>query len=133
METLLALPDRLRRGQKTFGRTGGLHAAAIFDSRGKLMVLREDVGRHNAVDKILGYGLLHRLLPFDRHLLMVSGRASFEIMQKALAGRIPIVAAVSAPSSLAAQFAAESGQTLVGFLRADRLNVYSRPERIRLG
>ena len=133
VETLLALPDRLRRGQKTFGRTGGLHAAAIFDSRGKLMVLREDVGRHNAVDKILGYGLLHRLLPFDHHLLMVSGRASFEIMQKALAGRIPIVAAVSAPSSLAAEFAAESGQTLVGFLRADRLNVYSRPERIRLG
>jgi FdhD protein len=88
------------------------------------------VGRHNAVDKVLGFGLLNRLLPFDRHVLMVSGRASFEIMQKALAARVPIVAAVSAPSSLAAQFAAESGQTLAGFVRGDRLNIYSRPDRI---
>ncbi len=130
--TLLGLPEQLRDGQDTFGRTGGLHAAAIIDSRGKLVVLREDIGRHNAVDKALGYGLLEGLLPFDRHLLMVSGRASFEILQKALAARIPIVAAVSAPSSLAVQFAAQSGQTLVGFLRGDRLNVYSGPQRIRL-
>jgi FdhD protein len=129
---LLGLAEQLRQGQETFGRTGGLHAAAIFDARGKLLVLREDIGRHNAVDKVLGHGLREGLLPFDRHVLLVSGRASFEILQKALAARIPIVAAVSAPSSLAVQFAAQSGQTLVGFLRGDRLNVYSRPERVRL-
>jgi len=129
--TLLGLPEQLRGGQSAFDLTGGLHAAGIFNSRGKLIVLREDVGRHNAVDKVLGFGLLNGLLPFDRHLLMVSGRASFEIMQKALAARVPIVAAVSAPSSLAVQFAVESGQTLAGFVRGDRLNVYSRPERIR--
>lgn len=120
---LLSLPGRLQREQAAFARTGGLHAAAIFNSRGKLIVLREDVGRHNAVDKVLGYGLLHGLLPFERHILMVSGRTSFEILQKSLAARIPIVAAVSAPSSLAVQFAVESGQTLVGFLRNDRFNL----------
>ena len=90
-----------------------------------------DVGRHNAVDKVLGFGFLNALLPFDQHILLVSGRASFEIMQKALAARVPIVAAVSAPSSLAVQFATESGQTLVGFLRGERMNVYSLPERIQ--
>ena len=132
-ETLLRLPEALQRAQETFARTGGLHAAAIFDARGKLILLREDVGRHNAVDKVLGRGLLDGLLPFDRHVLMVSGRTSFEIMQKALAARIPLVAAVSAPSSLAVQFAKASGQTLVGFLRGDRMNVYSKPERIRFG
>lgn len=130
-KTLLSLPEKLRGNQETFDRTGGLHAAAVFNSRGKLIALREDVGRHNAVDKVLGYGLLQELLPFDRHILMVSGRASFEIMQKALAGRIPIVCAVSAPSSLAVEFARESGQTLVGFLRGQRMNVYAMPERIR--
>lgn len=129
--TLLALPDKLRAAQATFDRTGGLHGAAIFTSTGELVVAREDVGRHNAVDKVLGYGFLNRLLPFDRHVLLVSGRASFEIVQKALAARVPVVAAVSAPSSLAAEFAADSGQTLVGFLREARMNVYSEPGRIR--
>jgi len=133
VKTLLGLPEQLRGGQAAFDLTGGLHAAAIFNARGRLIVLREDVGRHNAVDKVLGFGLLNGLLPFDRHILMVSGRASFEIMQKALAARVPIVAAVSAPSSLAVQFAVESGQTLAGFVRGDRFNVYSRPERIGMG
>jgi FdhD protein len=128
---LLKLPDRLRAGQKAFEQTGGLHAAAIFDLRGRLTVLREDVGRHNAVDKVIGFGLLTNKLPFDRHVLLVSGRASFEIMQKALAAKIPIVCAVSAPSSLAVEFAVESRQTLVGFMRGESLNVYSHPERIR--
>ena len=130
IETLLALPGLLRGAQSTFDRTGGLHAAGIFTSDGKPVVIREDVGRHNAVDKVLGYGLLNGLLPFDRHILMVSGRASFEIVQKALAGRVPIVAAVSAPSSLAVEFAKDSGQTLIGFIRGRRLNVYSEPQRI---
>jgi FdhD protein len=102
---LLSLPQRLREAQETFDRTGGLHAAGIFTTDGQPVVVREDVGRHNAVDKVLGFGLLHGLLPFDRHVLMVSSRGSFEIMQKALAGRIAIVAAVSAPSSLAVEFA----------------------------
>lgn len=128
---ILSLPAKMREGQATFGRTGGLHAAALFDGHGNLLALREDVGRHNAVDKILGYALLNQMLPLDQHLLLVSGRSSFEIMQKALAGRIPILAAVSAPSSLAVQFAQESGQTLIGFLREQRMNVYSHPQRIR--
>lgn len=127
---LLGLPEQLRRSQETFARTGGLHAAALFSRRGELIVAREDIGRHNAVDKVIGYGLLKRLLPFKEHILMVSGRASFEIMQKALAGRIPIVAAVSAPSSLAVQFALESGQTLIGFLRERRMNLYAGAHRV---
>jgi FdhD protein len=128
---LADLPRRARRAQAAFDLTGGVHAAGVFDERGRLVVLHEDVGRHNAVDKALGHGLLAGLLPFDRHVLLVSGRSSFEIMQKALAGRIPIVAAVSAPSSLAVEFAEASGQTLVGFLRGPRMNVYAGRQRIR--
>ena len=130
VEMILSLPHRMREAQQTFSRTGGLHAAALFSDAGELLVLREDVGRHNAVDKVLGHCLLHGLLPLDREILLVSGRTSFEILQKAVAARIPIVAAVSAPSSLAVQFAAENGQTLVGFLRDGRMNVYAHSRRI---
>jgi len=126
---LAELPAVMRSQQTTFDRTGGLHAAGLFDSRGQLLVLREDVGRHNAVDKVIGHALLNGFT-LDRYVLLVSGRASFEIMQKALAGRIPIVAAVSAPSSLSVSFAQQSGQTLVGFLREARMNIYTHRERI---
>jgi FdhD protein len=129
-EAVSQTPDRMRAAQATFDRTGGLHAAALFDSEGELVVLREDVGRHNAVDKVVGHCLRHGPFPLDRHMLLVSGRSSFEIMQKALAARIPVVAAVSAPSSLAASFARDNGQTLIGFLRGRRMNVYTNPQRI---
>jgi FdhD protein len=128
---LSGLPARMRQAQAAFAQTGGLHAAAIFDAQGKLIVLREDIGRHNAVDKVLGYAFLRRRLPLADHILLVSGRASFEIVQKALAARLPVVCAVSAPSSLAVDFARESGQTLVGFLRDNAMNIYSHPDRIR--
>ena len=128
-DVLLGLPDALRNEQTTFTRTGGLHAAALFDRTGRLLVAREDIGRHNAVDKVIGHALQAGWTP-DDHVLLVSGRASFEIMQKALAARVPVIAAVSAPSSLAVDFAADSGQTLVGFLRDGRMNVYSGVERI---
>jgi len=127
---VLSLPDKLRAAQEAFKTTGGLHASALFDLEGNLVVVREDVGRHNALDKVLGYALRAGLLPLSRHVLMVSGRVSFEIMQKALAGGIGLLAAVSAPSSLAVEFAETSGQTLIGFLRGDRMNVYSHPKRL---
>ena len=128
---LLSLPRHLRRAQAEFQRTGGLHAAALFDSDGRIVCVREDVGRHNAVDKVIGWSFLNGDFPLENRLLLVSGRASFEIMQKALAGRLPFVAAVSAPSSLAVEFAKENRQTLVGFLRPAGFNIYSSPERIQ--
>jgi FdhD protein len=132
IETLLSIPTKLRANQSEFARTGGIHAAGIFDFNGKALIVREDIGRHNAVDKAIGRAFLDRTLPLDRHLLLVSGRASFEIMQKALAAGIPIVASVSAPSTLAMQFARESNQTLIGFLRPPSFNIYSHVERVIL-
>lgn len=129
-EILWSLPDKLRSAQETFSKTGGLHASAIFDLEGNLVVLREDVGRHNALDKVLGHGLLNGLLPFDQHILLVSGRVSFEIIQKALAGGVALVAAISAPSSLSVEFATDANQTLVGFLRGSTMNVYAHPQRL---
>jgi len=130
---LLDLPQRLRSAQGNFDRTGGIHAAAIFDLASDHTILREDIGRHNAVDKAIGRALLDHLIPLQNHVLMVSGRSSLEILQKALAAGIPIVASVSAPSSLAVNFARESGQTLIGFLRPPTFNVYSHVERIDAG
>jgi len=127
---LLALPQRLARKQETFKSTGGLHACALFDTAGKLLAVREDVGRHNALDKLLGWALMEKLTPLHGHIALLSGRASFEMMQKAHAGSISIVAAISAPSSLAVEFAREGGQTLVGFLRGRSMNVYTGAERI---
>jgi FdhD protein len=130
-EVISALPDRLRAAQEAFELTGGLHASALFDLEGNLLVLREDVGRHNALDKVLGHALLHGLLPLDRHLLLVSGRVSFEIVQKALAGGIGLLAAISAPSSLAVDFARAANQTLIGFLRGKTMNVYTGAQRLQ--
>src|SRR5256886_11496167 len=132
IETLLSLPEKLRQAQSDFARTGGLHAAGIFDVNGELKIARADIRRHNAVDKAIGRAFLDGRLPLNRHLLLVSGRASFEIVQKALAAGIPIVAAVSAPSTLAADFARESNQTLIGFLRPPSFNIYSHIERVIL-
>jgi FdhD protein len=129
-QVLLGLPAALASAQETFKRTGGLHACALFDLTGRLEVIREDVGRHNALDKVVGWALLRYQLPLRQHILLLSGRASFEMMQKALAAGIPVVAAISAPSSLAAEFASESGQTLVGFLRGSRMNIYADANRL---
>jgi FdhD protein len=124
-EVLCRLPETLRSEQAVFSRTGGLHAAALFDSSGQLLALREDIGRHNAVDKVAGWALLQNKLPLSRHVMLVSGRGGFEIVQKALAAGIPILASVSAPSSLAVKLARELRLTLVGFLRGRRFVIYS--------
>ncbi|HKA89291.1 MAG TPA: formate dehydrogenase accessory sulfurtransferase FdhD [Haliangiales bacterium] len=129
-DVLYGLPARLRAAQEVFGRTGGLHAAGLFDERGEPLAVREDVGRHNAVDKIVGWAAAAGLLPLSRRILMVSGRVSFEIVQKALAARAPILAAVSAPSSLAVDAARAGGMTIVGFVRGERMCVYAGAERV---
>ncbi|MEU3456632.1 formate dehydrogenase accessory sulfurtransferase FdhD [Micromonospora sp. NPDC006766] len=129
-ELLAALPDRLRAAQRAFDRTGGLHAAGLFSADGELVVLREDVGRHNAVDKVVGWAVRERRLPLVGHVLLVSGRASFELTQKAWMAGVPLLAAVSAPSTLAAELAEEAGMTLVGFLRGRTMNVYAGAQRI---
>src|SRR5262249_51918140 len=131
-QVLLGLPAKLRSGQSVFASTGGLHAAALFDAEGELLAIREDVGRHNAVDKLVGAALLEGRLPLHDHVVLVSGRSSFEILQKCLMAGVPVLGAVSAPSSLAVAVAQEFGITLVGFLRGERFNVYAGLERIRL-
>ncbi|MCB1228576.1 MAG: formate dehydrogenase accessory sulfurtransferase FdhD [Verrucomicrobiales bacterium] len=130
-QLISTLPSTLRAAQSTFNSTGGLHACGLFDLEGRLILAREDVGRHNALDKILGWAVRRDLLPLQNHLLLLSGRVSFEMMQKALAGGISLVAAISAPSSLAVEMAQKSGQTLIGFLRGSSMNLYTHPERVR--
>ncbi|HYB99776.1 MAG TPA: formate dehydrogenase accessory sulfurtransferase FdhD [Candidatus Limnocylindrales bacterium] len=130
-EVLASMPPRLRERQAIFARTGGLHAAGLFDTAGNLLVVREDIGRHNAVDKVIGWALRNARMPLAGHALMVSGRISYEVVQKALAARIPVIAAVSAPSSLAVALAEASGMALVGFLRGQAMNVYANTSRIR--
>jgi FdhD protein len=129
-ETLYSLPEKLREAQGLFDATGGLHAAALFDEEGNLLALREDVGRHNATDKLVGWAMLENRLPLSGHIVMVSGRSSFEILQKCLTAGVPFVCAISAPSSLAVDVAREFGMTLVGFLRERRFNVYAGQERV---
>ena len=130
-EVIYGLPDSLRRAQGIFESTGGLHAAGLFGPDGELISVREDVGRHNAVDKLIGWALLQGMLPLHDRIVMVSGRSSFEIMQKCLTAGVPIVCAVSAPSSLAVALAEDFGMTLIGFLRGERFNIYAGHQRIR--
>ena len=129
-DVITSLPDKLREQQGLFDSTGGLHAAALFDTEGNLLALREDVGRHNATDKLVGWALLGGKLPLSEHLVQVSGRSSFEILQKCLTAGVPIVCAISAPSSLAVDVARQFGITLVGFMRGERFNVYAGFERV---
>jgi FdhD protein len=129
-ETLSTLPERLRDAQKVFASTGGLHGAALFGVNGTTLVVREDIGRHNAVDKVIGWALEQGRIPLTATVLLVSGRASFELTQKAVMAGIPVLAAVSAPSSLAVDLASQSGLTLVAFLRGESMNVYTRPDRV---
>jgi FdhD protein len=131
-EVIYSLPEQLRAAQRVFSTTGGLHAAALFDAKGQLLSVREDVGRHNALDKLVGSAVLSDQLPLNNHIVMVSGRSSFEILQKCLTAGVPIVCAVSAPSSLAVALAREFGITLVGFLRGERFNVYAGRERLAI-
>ena len=130
-EIIYTLNNLLRSSQSVFEATGGLHAAGLFSAGGELLIIREDIGRHNAVDKVIGQALLAEMFPLDNHVLMVSGRASFEIVQKALFARIPVVVAVSAGSTLAVDLAQESRMALIGFTRGNRMTVYSCPERIQ--
>jgi FdhD protein len=129
-DVLTSLPDRMREAQRTFASTGGLHAAGLFDAEGGLVAVREDVGRHNAFDKLIGWSLLEGRVPLAGHVLLASGRASFELVQKALAAGAPVLAAISAPSSLAVDLAERSGLALVGFLRGETMNVYTHDWRI---
>lgn len=131
LDLILRLPDLMRSAQSKFGDTGGIHAAALFDFSGNLVAIQEDVGRHNAVDKLIGESLLAGRLPLREHVLLLSGRASFELVQKALRSRVAVVAAIGAPSSLAVNLAVASNLTLVGFLRQKHCNVYSSPQRLR--
>jgi FdhD protein len=133
VDVLATLPDRLRQSQKVFDSTGGLHAAALFDQNGQLLALREDIGRHNAVDKVVGWAIAQHRIPCRGSILMVSGRASFELAQKAAMAGIPILAAVSAPSSLAVDLADDTGLTLVGFLRGQNMNLYTHTHRVMQG
>lgn len=130
-ETLSAMPHQLRDAQKVFASTGGLHGAALFTVDGTMLVVREDIGRHNAVDKVIGWALEQNRVPLTGTVLLVSGRASFELTQKAVMAGIPVLAAVSAPSSLAVDLASQSGLTLVAFLRGKSMNVYTRPDRVK--
>jgi FdhD protein len=131
-QVLATIPDRVRKAQRVFEQTGGLHAAAVCDPEGEVGCVREDVGRHNAVDKVIGWAATERRLPLAGMVLFVSGRCSFEVVQKAAVAGVSLVAAVSAPSSLAVELAEQVGMTLVGFLRGDTMNVYTHPHRVSL-